>query len=408
MIRTLRKIAAVGRLSTAQLRHDLGRTVLVIVAIALAVLAVTLLASLGLGVLETGQDRFDEADQDVWITGGSIELTATGGMENPITDSHRLAADVAERDDVESASPIAFHAVYAGTDPSNLELVSGVGVPNEHGGLTLEEGDGFSEGDVHYGDGDYDGPMTEEVIVDPGTAERFDVGVGDSIYVGTNPDTAAEREFTVVGISSSYSQFLGTSTVTMPLSELQEIAGTTGTDRAAFVTATVADGADRDAVSDELQSEYPAYDVRTSEEQFESMFEDQVLLLASGVALVALAVLAGVVLTVNLLALVAAQQREELAALRAIGLSRGVIAGLVGGQGVVLGLCGGALGLLATPPAALALNALAAALVGFENLLRTPPAVYALGFGIAVGVGTVAAVVAGWRASLYARFETLI
>ncbi|NUB91477.1 ABC transporter permease [Haloterrigena sp. SYSU A121-1] len=409
MAHRLRKLAATARLSAAQLRHEIGRSVLVIVAIALAVLAVTLLAGLGLGVLETGQDRFDEADQDVWISGGAVELTAGGGMENPIADSHQLAADVEEREDVQSASPIAFHAIYVGTEPepSELELVSGVGVPSEHGGLTLEEGDGFSEGDVHYGEGDYDGPMTREVIVDPRMAERFDLEVGDTIYVGTSPSTAAEEEFTVVGISSSYSQFLGTTTATMPLSELQEITGTTGSDRAAFVTATVAPGADRGAVSDEIQAAHPEYDVRTSEEQFESMFEDQVLLLASGTALVVLAVVAGVVLTVNLLALVASRQRGELAALRALGLSRWLLTGIIGGQGIVLGLCGGLLGLLATPPAAFALNHLAASLVGFENLLRTPPIVYLAGGAIAVVVGTLGAAVAGWRTSRYARLEHL-
>ncbi|MXV61825.1 FtsX-like permease family protein [Natronorubrum sp. JWXQ-INN-674] len=401
------RLFAIARLSAAQLRHDVGRTLLVILAIGLAVLAVTLLAGLGIGVLETGEERFAEADQDVWITGDAVELTAAGGMENPIPDSHRLADDIEARDDVTGASPLAFHAVYAGTEPDDLEVVSGVGVPGEHGGMTLEAGDGFSEGNVHYGDGDYDGPMTYEVILDPQMAERIDADVGDTIYVGTSPETASTHEFTVVGISETYSQFLGTSTLTMPLSELQQIAGTTGADRATYVTVTVADGADRDAVSDDLQEQYPEYEVRTSEEQLESMVEQQILLLASGVALVVLAVLAGIILTVNLLALVAAQQRRELAALRAIGLSRGLITALIGGQGIVLGLCGGVLGLLATPAAAFALNRLAASLVGFENLLRTPPEIYLVGFAIAVGVGTIGAVVAGWRASVYTRFEHL-
>ncbi|MFC6716026.1 ABC transporter permease [Natrialbaceae archaeon GCM10025810] len=407
MIRTLRKIDAVARLSAAQLRYETGRTVMVVAAIALAVLTVTLLGGLGLGVLETGQDRFDTADQDVWITAGTVELTDTGGVENPIADSHRLAADVETHEDVESASPIAFHAVYLGPDPDELELVTGVGIPGEHGELTLESGDGFSEGDVHYGEGEYDGPMTREVIIDPQTADRFDLDVGDSIYVGTSQNAAADQEFTVVGISSSYSQFLGTSTVTMPLSELQELTGTTDADRAAFITATVADDAESDAVTDDIEASYPEYDVRTSAEQFESMFEDRVLLFASGGALVVLSVVTGIVLTGNLLLLVASRQRQELASLWAIGLSRGLLTGLISGQGLVLGLCGGVVGLLATPPAAVAVNALAASLVGFENMIRTPPVIYVVGFGIAVGISTIAAIVAGWRASRYTRFEHL-
>ncbi|ELY62799.1 hypothetical protein C489_21021 [Natrinema versiforme JCM 10478] len=379
---------------------------LVVLAIALAVLSVTLLASLGLGVLQTGEERFDQAGQDVWVTSDSVELTATGSIENPIADSHQLAADLENRDDVKTASPLAFHAVYVGTELDDLELVTGVGVPGTRNTNTVD-GDGFSEGDSHYANGTYDGPMSQEIVIDPQTAELFDVGVGDTIYVGTSRMNAAEREFEIVGISTQYSQFLGTSTVTMPISELQEIAGTTGTDRATYVTITAADGVDRDAVSEDIQQSYPEYDVRTSEEQLESMLSEYLLVLASGATLVVLALLAGIALTMNTLVLVAVQQREELAALRAIGLSRGLIAGVVGGQGFTLGMLGGVLGILATPVAVLALDHLAASLVGFENLLRTPPIIYATGLLIAVGIGTLGAVVAGWRAAQYAHVDKL-
>ncbi|SEV83767.1 ABC transporter permease [Natrinema salifodinae] len=403
----LAKFGAVARLTIEQVRHERGRTALVVLAIGLAVLAVTLLGSLGLGVIQTGEDRFDRSGQDVWVAGESVELTATGGIENPITDAHGLADEMEARDDVEAASPLAFHGIYVGTEPDELELVTGVGVPSEHRGHSIEAGDGFSSGESHYADGTYEGPMSREIVVDPETAERFDVGVGDTVYVGTSPTTAPDREFEVVGISSTYSQFLGTATVTLPLGELQAVTGTTGPDRATYVTVTTAADADPAAVSEALQRSYPEYDVRTNEEQLESMLREYLLVLASGVTLVALAVLAGVALTVNTLALVAAHQRERLAALRAIGLSRGLLAGLVGGQGFVLGMLGGALGLAATPAFAAALDRLAASVVGFENLLRTPPLLYGVGFLIAVGIGTLGAVVAGWRAAGYARVDNL-
>ncbi|ELY60931.1 ABC transporter permease [Natronolimnohabitans innermongolicus] len=403
----LTKLRAIGGLSLAQLRHSPARTILVVLAIALAVLAVTLLASLGLGVLETGEEQFADADQDVWVTGGGVEVSQTGGIENPITDAHQLAATLEERDDVDSASPLAFHAVYVGDDPDDLELVTGVGVPSTHGDADLGDDEGFSEGNVHYADGDYDGPLTEEIIVDESTAEQFDVGVGDTIHAGTSPGAAADRELEVVGVASTYSQFLGTPTVTLPISELQQIAGTTGSDRATFVTLSVADGAEPDAVRDEVADSHPEYDVQTSDQQLESMLEERVLVLASGITLVVLAVVAGIALTVNVLAVVASQQRETFAALHAIGLSRSTIAGLVGGQGVVLGFAGGALGLLATPAAAYALEALTTTVVGFEGLLRTPPEVYVLGGAIALVVGTIGALVAGWRAGSDARLETL-
>ncbi|MFC6769107.1 ABC transporter permease, partial [Natrinema soli] len=39
--------------------------------------------------------------------------------------------------------------------------------------------------------------------------------------------------------------------------------------------------------------------------------------------------------------------------------------------------------------------------------LRTPPEIYAGGFALALGAGTIVAIVAGWRAGRYARIEHL-
>jgi len=227
----------------------------------------------------------------------------------------------------------------------------------------------------------------------------------DRRRVSSSRETA--QEFTIVGLSSHHSQFLGSPALTVPLVDLQTITGTAGTDRATFVTVDVTDDADRDAVGDDLDDEYAAYDVRTSDEQVGSMIQDRPVVLAGGVTLVGLAVLGGVVFTVTLFVLVTAQQRDQLAALRAIGLSRPLLAGMVGIQGIVVGVVGGLVGLAATPLLAAGLNRLAASAVGFEGLVQTPPAIYAAGFSLAVGVGTVVAVVTGWRAGRYARIDRL-
>lgn len=100
-----------------------------------------------------------------------------------------------------------------------------------------------------------------------------------------------------------------------------------------------------------------------------------------------------VALTANLFVLVAYQQRDTLAALRAVGLSRGLLAGTIG--------------VAATPALAAGLNALAARLIGFERLVRTSLEVSALGFAVAVVVGTLVVVVAGWQASRSATLEAL-
>ena len=401
----VRTRAVVG-LALAQLRRSPGRTALTVLAVTLAVLSVTVLASLGVGVVEKGEQGLDNADRDIWISRAPVDPTASG-TENPIVGAHGTAAKLTARDDIASASPIAMYDVYVGTDPSNLERRPAVGVQETHDGFDFEAGHGFDTDAETAASPPPAEPQRDAIILDPRVADELGVSVGDEIYVGTSRHTAETHELTVIGISGYYSQYLGTPAVTVPLGDLQAIAGTSGTDRATYLTADVAEGADRDAVAAELSEEYPEYDVRTSDEQVHSMLEERTVVLASGATLVGLAVLGGIILTANLFALVAHQQREELAALRAIGLSRRLLAGTIGAQGLVIGLAGGLLAVAVTPLAVLGLNRFSAAVLGFERLLRTPPEVYAGGFALALGAGTIVAIVAGWRAGRYARIEHL-
>ncbi|WP_226004031.1 ABC transporter permease [Natrinema salinisoli] len=401
----IRTRAVVG-IAVAQLRQSPGRTALTVLAVALAVLSVTVLASLGVGVVEKGEQGLDSADRDIWISSDPVDPAASG-TENPIVGAHSKSTAITARDDIQSASPIAMYDVYVGPNGSALERRPAVGVQETHDGFDFQEGRGFQVDAETAASPPPEEPEMGEIVIDPRVADALNVSVGDTIHVGTSRQTALTHEFTVVGISSYYSQYLGSPTVTVPLGDLQAVAGTSGTDRATFITADVTDDVDRAVVASELREEYPEYDVRTSDEQVSSMIEERTIVLASGATLVGLAVVGGVVLTANLFALVARQQREQLAALRAIGLSRPLLAGTIGSQGLAIGLLGGLVGLAATPAIVFALNGFAASVLGFERLLRTTPAVYLGGFALALVVGTAVALVAGWRAGRYARIEHL-
>ena len=384
-------------LAVAQLRHYRVRTVLVVVAVALAVLSTTLLASVSVGVVAAGTETLDAANRDVWVSGGATRITASG-VENAIVDSHAVAAEIRDREDVRNAAPIAYQTVYVGTDPDDLRTIVGVGIPGGGGStVAITEGRSFEGPDVHYAGGNYTGPMTHEVVVSPRVAAQLNASVGDSLYVGGSVAAARENEFEVVGASPTFSRFLGTPTVFLLLSELQEVTGTTGTDRAAQVIVTVEDGVDPAAVAASLQRDYPEYDVRTNREQLQSVLRGQALVLASAAVLVVLAVLAGLALTVNVLALLVHHQRRAFAALKAGGVSAWTLGWVVVWQAVLVAVLGAALGLALTPAGAWALNLLAERLVGFSDLVRTPRWVYLLGGGLAVGIGLVGAVVAAWR-----------
>jgi len=378
-----------------------------IIGIVLAVLSTTLLAGVGAGVFETGQSQLDSADRDLWVSSGPVGLSATsGGFENTLYDAHSVESEMEQIEGVRSAVPLGFQTVYVSPSGDEFSTLIGSGVTSG-GAVPVSECETLPRSDSHYNGGSYDGPMTHQVVIDSQTAERFDVGVGDSLYIGGTLSSARANEFTVVGISNRFSRFLGTSTVTIPLSELQTVTGMTSTDAATFITISAEDGADTAAVQQRVQAEYPEFTIRNNQEQLEAVLQNQALVLAGGVTLVVLAFIAGLALTTNLLGLVVYQQRETLAALQATGMSQSTVVGLIAGQGLVLGVFGGLLGVGLTLPLAEVLNRIAEALVGFDGLVQVPTAMLYIGFGIATVVGTISASVVAWRISRLDTLESL-
>lgn len=387
-------------LAVAQLRYHRRRTLLAVVGVALAVVLVTTMVGTGYGLATTGDEAISWINRDLWVSGGTLSLApgSVGGVENPVENSHRVSQDIESRSAVESATPLAFQAVYVSPNDSEFQTVVGVGIgvsPNDS--AAKRSGASFSVGDAHYANGRYDGPMTHEVVIAPRTAERFDVGVNDTLYIGGTIAQARNNEFRVVGITSGFSTFLGTPTVTLPLSELQEVTGTTGTDRAALIAVTLSDRSDPSTVARGIERDHPGLTVRTNDQQVQRIVGRQVSLVAGAVALVGLALVAGLLLVLNSLALLVYQQRPELAALKASGISGRLLVGMVLAQGAVIGVLGGVLGIAATPPTVEMVNHVAESISGFPNLVKTPAAVLALGLGVALVMGVLGASVAGWR-----------
>ncbi len=395
------KFRAVAGLALATVRHDRARTVLAVLGVALAVLATTLLGSVGYGVVETGQEKFDASGRDLWVTGGPVRIApgGVGGFESQLVDAHGVATEINEREDVRTAVPLAFQTVYAGTDPRELETYLAVGVPGAGGrNVQVVEGRGFSRGGgVHYAGGNYTGNFTHEALVDPRTKTALNASVNDTLYVGGTTLGAREHPYEVVGVTPTFSRFLGAPTIVVPLSELQTLTGAASADRASMITVNLEDGADPETVAAALEETYPELDVRTNQEQLQSVVAQRALVVLAGGALVVLAVLGGAALTLNLLSLHVYQQRRTLAAVRATGVSARTLVGIVAGQGVIIGALGGLVGVALTPPLARVLNALAYQVVGFEGLVRVPPWALLAGGALALVIGTLSAAVSGWR-----------
>jgi putative ABC transport system permease protein len=120
-------------------------------------------------------------------------------------------------------------------------------------------------------------------------------------------------------------------------------------------------------------------------------------LLASAAALALLAVAVGTVMVLDVQALLVAQQRSALAALKATGVSTRTLAGIAAVHGLALGALGTLLGAVIAVPAGMALSAAIEASFGFSNVVRTPPWGFALGAALGFGMSAVGSLVAGWR-----------
>ncbi|MEF8842731.1 MAG: ABC transporter permease [Haloarculaceae archaeon] len=402
-------VVGIVGVAVQQLRYDRTRAVLVVLGIALAAFAVMVLASVGLGVVETGQAKFDQSGRDLWITGGPVSLGpgTSGGLGSGITDAHRLRDELADREDVDTVAALAFRTVYVSNDSRRFETVIGAGAPAVDTAVRITEGRGFTGGDSHYAGGSYDGPMTREVVIDPRTASLLDVGVNDTVYVGGTVRSAGENAFRVVGVSPTFSNFLGSPTVVLHLSELQAVTGTTGTDAATLVTVDLVEGADVARAEREIGAQYPQYDVRTNREQLESTLRDQAVVIASGTSLVVFATVAGVAVTLNVLVSYVYRRRRELAALKALGLSTRTLVAVTLVQALGLGVLGGALGTVLTVLSVPVLNAIAAALVGFEGVVSLRGEVLLTGVGLAVVTSALAGAVASARVGRVDPLELL-
>jgi putative ABC transport system permease protein len=404
----MRKLRPAVGIAIAQLRHRWVRATLGIIGVAVAVLATILLLSLGFSVLDIGSAGFTRIGGDLWVTAGSVTFApgAVGGIEANILGAHGVAADIERTDGVKDARALSFQSVYVGTEPGDYETIVGAGITGDGRAFQTTRGQTFNSGDTHYANGSYNGSMTNEVLLDKRAADQLGVEVGDTIHVGGTLAAADENEFTVVGISNDVARYLGTPTVMLHLSELQEVSGTTGTDPAATILVTVEDDADETAVQTDLQEEYPEYEIRTNQEQFESVLQSQSALLASAFTIVVLAILGGIALVSNVLGLFVYQQREALAALRAVGVSTGLLLRVVVAQGLTIAALGAALGIAVAAPAVRALNRIVVAVTGLE-FISMPEWTAAVGGGIALTLGLVGALVAGLLVARVSPLEHL-
>ncbi|MDZ7730419.1 MAG: FtsX-like permease family protein [Natrialbaceae archaeon] len=197
-----------------------------------------------------------------------------------------------------------------------------------------------------------------------------------------------------MGISETFGQFLGTSTVTLPLSELQTITGSSGIDPATLITVTTEEGRNVESVQAAIERDHPDLSVQTNQEQLQGLLLQHATVITGAGILVILAIISGVLLTATLQALYVYQNREEFRMLGALGVSRTTIICIVGVRGFTLGALGAIFGVALTIPATPFVNFVVASISGFDGLVIVSPLALASGAVIAIFIGTMAGICA--------------
>ncbi|MCE8423963.1 MAG: ABC transporter permease, partial [Candidatus Methanoperedens sp.] len=211
------------------LAYNKFRTFLSISGIAVAVISIILIGSIGNGLLLTGEKTLERSSMQIWLTGKMVDIQSqfAGGTEGKITDSHNVAAKLLENSNIIWARPVLTEILYVYKEGNEPKAVFGLGVATTGSGkdfVSVIKGKGLIE-DTNYNNGMFNGERQDEVMIDERAARLLGINIDDTIYIGKTLTEAKNQKFKVVGITNSLSSFTPGSMVIFYLSELQEMTG---------------------------------------------------------------------------------------------------------------------------------------------------------------------------------------
>lgn len=385
------------------------RTILTIMGVALSVISIILLASIGNGLLTTGGKILDQSSIHLWVTGtpSDIQSQYMGTGESKISDAHKMVLELKKNKEINLATPMLTEMVYAFTNDSDQKAVFALGLEGSNGSMvTIIQGRDLSS-DLHYNKGRYDGKWRNEVLIDSRTASLLNVKVGDTIHIGKTVTEANAQTFKIIGLTNSLSKFSSNPMIIMYLSELQEITGNQYYDSVSMIIIRLKNPARAEDLQKELQQKYSQYTVSTNQEYLKKALKENSLPLASAGSIVIVAVIMGTMLAINTMLLGLNEKKKEIAILSVMGFRRLSIFKSIGTEGLVVSFLGGALGILVSIPLTGFLNRLIYAYMGFEGLVILETEYLYTGMAIAVCIGLLTSFIAAIQISRMNTAELL-
>lgn len=386
-----RRLGAVFQLGVRRLLGKLTsrestRLMLSVTGIAVAIMLLTTVSAVALGL--ASQTAVQSDDVDYWVVPESGDLqtiaVSTGGPQ--LGETHTIAADIAADDRVDHATPVLLQVVPVNT-AAGSQYVLFVGVISPEATSPTVAGlptAPLTPGDPYYANGSYAGTWTGEAVVSPTTAELLTASAGDQLNLSdvdrsVSVTTVADDDFTT-GVGS-------VPVALVHLSELQEMTGVTDTDAAdQILVSTNAAG-----VRSELEAVYPNTVVVTQTGIATQEVSTSSLPLAMAVAAFITALVVGVLFTATMMGLEVSTDRTALGTLTALGYSTRSLTVLIIAETLSLALVGGVLGVVLGGLTTVGVNLLARTAFGVTSLAVFRPALLGYGLVVALGIGLCAA-----------------
>lgn len=367
------------------------RACLAVIGIALGVISIILLSSIGNGLLSTGGRLLEQSTIHLWVTGGANDLQSqyTDSGDSKISDAHKFVEDFRKDKEISKVMPMLTEMVYAFKNNSEPRTVFGLGIEGSGGTLVnIIQGKDLTV-DKHYNNGRFDGEWKKEVLIDNRTASLLDVRVGDKIHIGKTLTEANEQEFTIIGLTNSLSRFSSNPMVIFSLSELQDITGNHYYDRVSMIMIRLKDPGRAGYFQHEIEQRYPLYMVSTNQEYLKKALKQNSLPIASAASIVVLAVIMGTMLAVNTMLLSLHEKKKEIAILKVIGMSQWSIFKSIGTEGLLISILGGIAGILISISLTNIINHMIQRYIGFDDLIVMQIEYMYLGFAVAITIGLI-------------------
>lgn len=373
-----------------------GRTWLSVTGVALAVGLMVVVTGIGVGIAT--QSTVYSDDVDYWITpdteGGSSALIDTDSTQ--FGSVHSTTAELSQRSNIRYASPVLTQPMRIKTSNGNEENVLAVGIVRYEQLSKIADvtTTGLTPNDPYYNTGDWTG----EIILSAGASELLSASEGDSIEI-TRPAGATDRQFTVKTVdpgNATGSQF---PIAVMQLSELQTITGADTNDEADQIVVSSSDP----NIANSLESVYPQSDVSTRAGLNARAVLDEELPLALSVTAAIIAIVIGTLFIMTTTGLSVASDRERLATLAAIGISRRSRFRLMANEILIITILGGIIGIALGAGGIRLTNIVARRTINSGGVASTQP--FVLGFGVVVA-GVIGLLVLPYLAVLLRRVGT--